>query len=218
MSSSVFPPVHSAVAARDAHASSRPRPRRLAAGGGDRRQGPSGGGVPMLSVYYGNQQESLLLGAHDQALIFRPCLLAWRAGHPCHRCFPGLRSRRYGDDCRCRLRRGCLPSPRTYRAVRGRHNAGAYMGPAALPRRSSGKRPAAHRPVVDGDVLRSDLTRGADQGRSVMGRLDRWSGPGGLGCAYAADRGDRASACSERNRIAQRSSGGALGGAVLSMM
>ena len=32
----------------------------------------------MLSVYYGNQQESLLLGAHDQALIFRPCLLAWR--------------------------------------------------------------------------------------------------------------------------------------------
>jgi hypothetical protein len=78
MSSSVFPPVHSAVAARDAHASSRPRPRRLAAGGGDRRQGPSGGGVPILSVYYGNQQESLLLGAHDQALIFRPCLLAWR--------------------------------------------------------------------------------------------------------------------------------------------
>jgi hypothetical protein len=78
MSSSVFPPVHSAVAARDAHASSRPRPRRLAAGGGDRRQGPSGGGVPILSVYYGNQQESLLLGAHDQALIFRPCLLARR--------------------------------------------------------------------------------------------------------------------------------------------
>jgi hypothetical protein len=39
---------------------------------------PPEGVSPILSVYYGNQQESLLLGAHDQALIFRPCLLAWR--------------------------------------------------------------------------------------------------------------------------------------------
>lgn len=39
---------------------------------------PPEGVSPILSVYYGNQQESLLLGAHDQALIFRPCLLARR--------------------------------------------------------------------------------------------------------------------------------------------
>ena len=41
---------------------------------------PPGGVSPILSVYDGNQQEILLLGAHDQALVFRPRLLARRLG------------------------------------------------------------------------------------------------------------------------------------------
>jgi hypothetical protein len=41
---------------------------------------PPEGVSPILSVYDGNQQEILLLGAHDQALVFRPRLVARRLG------------------------------------------------------------------------------------------------------------------------------------------